>query len=110
MTTGNNKPSTANDNKEQFELFDIDSPCRSICTTNNRGFCVGCLRSRDERFNWNQMTQTQRAEVMALCKRRRARIKQRMADREEVQLDLLLDSNHAPLMDDLFDPLLPGSD
>ncbi|RRJ85424.1 DUF1289 domain-containing protein [Aestuariirhabdus litorea] len=91
--------------RQQFELFDIDSPCRGICTTNNRGYCVGCLRSRDERFNWNQMTQAQRARVMALCKRRRSRIKEHMAQREEVQLDLLLDSRHAPLIEDLFDPL-----
>ncbi|WP_426416475.1 DUF1289 domain-containing protein [Aestuariirhabdus sp. LZHN29] len=110
MAASDHRQVTADKDREQFELFNIDSPCRGVCTTNSRGYCVGCLRSRDERFNWNQMTQAQRADVMGLCKRRRSRIKQQMAQREEIQLDLLLDNDHAPLIEDLFDPLVPPKD
>lgn len=92
---------------EQIELFRINSPCRGVCTTNNRGFCVGCMRSRDERFNWQDYTQAERARVMALCTRRRNRVLKKMADSRELQLDLLLETQEPPIIKDLFDPLDP---
>lgn len=53
---------------EQFELFHVESPCRSICRTSKTGYCVGCLRSRDERFNWLQMTDAEKRETIQRCK------------------------------------------
>ncbi len=41
---------------EQLEFFPVQSPCRGICQSDERGFCRGCFRSRDERFNWNKMS------------------------------------------------------
>ncbi|SQB39580.1 Predicted Fe-S protein [Citrobacter koseri] len=41
---------------EQLEFFPVPSPCRGICQSDERGFCRGCLRSRDERFNWQKMS------------------------------------------------------
>jgi len=35
---------------QQLEFFDIPSPCRGICQADDRGFCRGCLRSREERL------------------------------------------------------------
>ena len=32
---------------EQIELFDIDNPCIGVCTSNKKGYCFGCLRSRN---------------------------------------------------------------
>lgn len=37
---------------EQLEFFPVQSPCRGICQTDERGYCRGCFRSREERFNW----------------------------------------------------------
>ncbi|XTZ36678.1 DUF1289 domain-containing protein [Salmonella enterica] len=55
---------------EQLEFFPIQSPCRGICQSDERGFCRGCMRSREERFNWQQMNDTQKQEVLRLCRQR----------------------------------------
>lgn len=59
---------------EQLEIFPLQSPCVGVCETNNKGYCKGCLRSREERFNWLTMTQAQQQEVMRLCRNRKARV------------------------------------
>lgn len=58
----------------QLEFFDIPSPCIGVCESNNRGYCKGCLRSRDERLYWLQLTPMQKREVIRLCQQRRQRI------------------------------------
>jgi len=55
---------------EQLEFFPVPSPCRGICQTDTRGYCRGCLRSRDERFNWNQFNDAQKREILRLCRQR----------------------------------------
>ena len=55
---------------EQLEFFPLQSPCRGICQSDDRGFCRGCYRSRDERFNWQTMTNGQKQEVLRLCRLR----------------------------------------
>lgn len=55
---------------EQLEFFPVQSPCRGICQTDERGFCRGCMRSRDERFNWQAMSDAQKQEVLRLCRQR----------------------------------------
>lgn len=59
---------------EQLEFFPVPSPCRSICQTDSRGYCLGCLRSRDERFNWMRYTDSQKRDVLRLCHQRRLRM------------------------------------
>ncbi|MGL4207217.1 MAG: DUF1289 domain-containing protein [Aeromonadaceae bacterium] len=63
---------------EQLELFELASPCISVCQSDERGYCLGCHRSRAERFAWQKMTRTERQEVLRLC-RDRARRKRRAA-------------------------------
>ena len=58
---------------DQLELFDLPNPCIGVCQSNNRGYCVGCLRSRDERFNWHQKPAAERARILKLLEQRRAR-------------------------------------
>lgn len=60
----------------QLELFDISSPCIGICQSDARGYCLGCFRSRDERFRWLGMSDEEKREVLRLC-RDRARRKRR---------------------------------
>ncbi|WMN60988.1 DUF1289 domain-containing protein [Pseudoalteromonas xiamenensis] len=62
---------------EQIEIFEIPSPCRGICQVNNRGYCKGCYRSRDERFQWNTMTDQQKRHVILLCQQRYKRYLQK---------------------------------
>ncbi|MFA7260633.1 MAG: DUF1289 domain-containing protein [Aeromonas bestiarum] len=59
---------------EQLEIFPLQSPCRGICEVNNKGYCKGCLRNREERFNWLTMTPAEQQEVMRLCRNRKARV------------------------------------
>ena len=55
---------------EQLEFFPVQSPCRGICQTDERGYCRGCFRSREERFNWQTMSDAQKQEVLRLCRQR----------------------------------------
>lgn len=55
---------------EQLEFFPIQSPCRGICQSDEKGFCRGCMRSRDERYNWQTMSDSQKQEVLRLCRQR----------------------------------------
>lgn len=58
---------------EQLEFFEIPSPCIGICQTDARGYCKGCLRNRDERFNWLNFSDAQKYDVIRLCKQRKRR-------------------------------------
>lgn len=58
---------------EQLEFFPVESPCRGICEVDERGFCRGCMRSRDERFHWQKMSDAQKQEVLRLCLQRQLR-------------------------------------
>ena len=81
---------------DQGELFTIPNPCRGICTANNRGYCKGCLRSRKERFHWNEFSPFQQQQVINLCEQRRLKIlaaKHEAVPEEETdisQMDLFL--------------------
>jgi predicted Fe-S protein YdhL (DUF1289 family) len=59
---------------DQGEFFDTPNPCRSICTVNNKGFCKGCYRSREERFHWNEFSEYQKHLVVQLCHTREKRV------------------------------------
>ena len=56
---------------EQLEFFDIPSPCVGVCISNNRGYCKGCFRSRDERLYWLKLSDAQKREVVRLCAQRK---------------------------------------
>lgn len=74
---------------EQLEIFPLQSPCIGVCEVNNKGYCKGCLRNREERFNWLVMTHAEQQEVMRLCRGRKARVEAaRRKAQESVQTDL----------------------
>ena len=50
---------------EQLEIFPLQSPCIGVCEVNNKGYCKGCLRNREERFNWFTMTPAQQQVLFA---------------------------------------------
>lgn len=59
---------------DQGEFFDIPSPCKRICELNNKGYCKGCFRSRDERLYWNQFTNFQKQLIVNTCEKRRLKV------------------------------------
>jgi predicted Fe-S protein YdhL (DUF1289 family) len=66
---------------QQSELFEAPSPCIGVCENSPKGYCKGCMRSRDERFGWHTMDTGQQLQVMKLCARRY----QRMLDRKQAK-------------------------
>lgn len=58
---------------EQLEFFEIPSPCIGVCQSDARGYCKGCLRNRNERFNWLEFSDAQKFDVIRLCKQRKRR-------------------------------------
>ncbi|QIR13757.1 DUF1289 domain-containing protein [Shewanella aestuarii] len=58
---------------EQLSFFSIPSPCVGVCQSDAKGYCMGCLRSRDERFNWMRFSELQKQDVIRLCVQRKRR-------------------------------------
>lgn len=69
---------------EQLEFFDIPSPCRGICQTNEQGYCRGCYRTRDERFGWLQLTNAEKRHVIRLCRQRFLRANNKKVAQEDM--------------------------
>ncbi|AIL31977.1 DUF1289 domain-containing protein [Basilea psittacipulmonis] len=63
---------------EQLELFDVPSPCIGVCTSGPEGYCKGCFRTRDERFHWNLFTNSQKKQVIHLCRIRKIKLIRQM--------------------------------
>ncbi|KGY12957.1 Fe-S protein [Vibrio tubiashii] len=55
---------------EQLEFFTVQSPCVGVCTVDEKGYCKGCMRKREERFNWLDMSTAQQLHVIKLCRQR----------------------------------------
>lgn len=55
---------------EQLDFFEVPSPCVGVCSADEKGYCKGCMRKRDERFNWRNMSNEERLYVIKLCRRR----------------------------------------
>lgn len=71
---------------QQPDFFTIPSPCIGVCEANAQGYCKGCLRSREERLYWQQMSDEQKHQVMRLLSMRKNKIRNR-------KLDLLAPAN-----------------
>lgn len=61
-------------------FFPIPSPCIGVCEANAKGYCKGCLRSREERLYWQKMSDDQKHQVMRLLGMRKTKIRNRQLD------------------------------
>lgn len=57
----------------QLEFFDVPSPCVGVCQSDDKGYCKGCYRSRDERQQWISLTSDDKQKVIKRCIQRRKR-------------------------------------
>ncbi|TMM47488.1 DUF1289 domain-containing protein [Colwellia ponticola] len=57
----------------QLEFFDIPSPCIGICESDDKGHCLGCMRSRDERQHWKEFSTNEKQKVIKRCLQRKKR-------------------------------------
>lgn len=71
---------------EQLAFFEIPSPCIGVCQTDARGYCNGCFRSRDERFNWLRFSDAQKYDVIRLCRQRKRRRQLALMKAQQAQL------------------------
>ncbi|EPL6455967.1 MULTISPECIES: DUF1289 domain-containing protein [Providencia] len=69
---------------EQLEFFEIPSPCRGICQTNEQGYCRGCYRTRDERFNWLKFSNAEKRNIIRLCRQRYLRLINKKVIQDEI--------------------------
>lgn len=85
---------------DQIELFEIENPCIGVCQSNKKGYCFGCLRSRQERQLWLKMSNEEKREVLRLIVGRKKRIEQmRVRQRQQLELDF----EEQPEVGDLFE-------
>lgn len=92
---------------QQLELLSIENPCINVCQTDNRGYCLGCFRSRDERFDWAKFTPQQKRKVLELCKnrgkRRKAKAKKQQVD-TQIPIVTLDEKTNQPPSDETKKP------
>lgn len=51
----------------------VTSPCIGVCRLDERtGWCVGCLRTREEIARWRDADEAERRRILAAVARRRA--------------------------------------
>ncbi len=83
---------------EQLEFFSVPSPCVGVCALDEKGYCKGCMRKREERFNWQSFTPAQQKHIIKLCRQRYFR-KQRLNKSAELATTEEKDPQQS-----LFDP------
>ena len=69
----------------QLEFFEVPSPCIGICQSDDKGHCLGCMRSRDERQGWKDLNNDEKQKVIKRCIQRKKR-KQNQLKVKEVPL------------------------
>ncbi len=57
----------------QLEFFDVPSPCVGVCQSNEKGYCLGCMRTRDERKEWSTLNNDNKQKVIKRCIQRKKR-------------------------------------
>ncbi|HBF46829.1 DUF1289 domain-containing protein [Shewanella frigidimarina] len=83
---------------EQLSFFAVPSPCIGVCQSDRRGYCMGCLRSRDERFNWMSYSELQKQDVIRLCTQRKRRRKYALHKAKQLELQTQ-QTSHTPQLD-----------
>ncbi|MDA0147819.1 DUF1289 domain-containing protein [Vibrio sp. LaRot3] len=55
---------------QQLEFFTIPNPCVGVCSVDEKGYCQGCMRKREERFNWLSFSPAEQLHIIKLCRQR----------------------------------------
>jgi hypothetical protein len=71
----------------QLEFFDVPSPCVSICQSNDKGFCRGCLRTREERLDWKHYDNDNKQKVIKRCVQRKKREEKKKVEAQNASLN-----------------------
>ncbi|REL34718.1 DUF1289 domain-containing protein [Thalassotalea euphylliae] len=57
----------------QLEFFDVPSPCIGVCQSDEKGHCLGCFRTREERQQWITLSSDDKQKVIKRCVQRKKR-------------------------------------
>ncbi len=57
-------------NNREGHSKEVKSPCRSVCTLDGKGKCIGCFRKLDEIANWSVFTDDEKRQVLRLLELR----------------------------------------
>lgn len=57
----------------QLEFFDVPSPCVGVCQSDSKGYCLGCMRTREERKDWINLDNDNKQKVIKRCIQRKKR-------------------------------------
>jgi predicted Fe-S protein YdhL (DUF1289 family) len=85
---------------EQLEFFTVPSPCIRVCVADEKGYCKGCMRKRQERFEWLTYTPAQQLHIIKLCQQRYRR--NRLAQKKNRDQAPELELNMGSIQQDLF--------
>ena len=56
-------------------MSEVPSPCVKVCVLDEeRGYCIGCLRTLDEVCDWVALSNDERSDVLAKLAARRERL------------------------------------
>ena len=97
----------------QLEFFDVPSPCVGICQSDDKGHCLGCMRSRNERQEWKHFNNDEKQKVIKRCIQRKKRQQKKLIVKTaEPTTERLIEVNPQP---SLLDPIseakpVPASD
>ncbi|WP_114326703.1 DUF1289 domain-containing protein [Candidatus Colwellia aromaticivorans] len=73
----------------QLEFFDVPSPCVGICQSNAKGYCLGCMRTRDERQDWINLDNDNKQKVIKRCIQRKKRQQNKYKPKAVEEINLL---------------------
>jgi len=82
----------------QLEFFDVPSPCVGVCQSDDKGYCLGCMRTRQERQNWITLSSDDKQKVIKRCQQRKRR-KENKGKAKQVEAE-----ENALLQPSLLDP------
>ncbi len=87
----------------QLEFFDVPSPCVGICQSDEKGYCLGCMRTRDERKEWTGLDNDNKQKVIKRCIQRKKRQKKKELNKS-VEVLAVVEERHQGEQPSLLDP------
>lgn len=90
----------------QLEFFDVPSPCIGVCQSDDKGQCLGCFRTRDERLNWLSFDSNERQKVIKRCQQRK---KRKTQPAKIKHAEVIVENKQASLLDTASKPRIDNS-
>ncbi len=87
----------------QLEFFDVPSPCVGVCQSNEKGYCLGCMRTRNERQDWTDLDNDNKQKVIKRCIQRKKRQKNKNIHKENEVIAVQIEQ-HQVEQPSLLDP------